>query len=96
MEQSCNFLLYTIIRESQGTAYIKLRLKLHHQSGIKEGDSPLLTLSIRLSYKQAKYLTHSGILGWAMDVGMEQSCNFPLYMIVMERQETAYIELRVK
>ena len=27
---------------------------------------------------------------------MEQSCNFFLYMIKMERQDTAYIELRVE
>ena len=31
-----------------------------------------------------------------MDAGMEQSCNFLLYMIIMERQDTTYTEFRVE
>ena len=71
-------------------------VKLHHQDGIKEGGSPLLTLSNILNYKQATCENDSGILGWAVGVGMEQSCNILLYTIIMERQETTYIEFRVK
>ena len=91
MEQICNFLPYTIMRGSQDTAYIELRVKIHDQDGIKDGGSPLLTLSNLLNYKQATCETDSVILGWAVGVGIEQSCNFLLYTIIMERQETAYI-----
>ena len=31
-----------------------------------------------------------------MLAAMEQSCNFLIYMIIIERQDTAYIELMVK
>ena len=41
MEQSCNFLIYTIIMERQGTAYIELRVKLHHADGPEDGETSL-------------------------------------------------------
>ena len=50
MEQSCNFLLYMIKMERQDTAYIELRVEIHHEDIIKESDSPHQTLSFLLNY----------------------------------------------
>ena len=86
-EQSCNFLLYTIIMERQETAYIELRVKLHHTDGLTRVTLPNLL--------QTTFRIDSGTLGWAMDAGMKQIC-ISFYTITVERQVTAYIDLRVK
>ena len=41
MEQSCTFLIHTIIMERQDTTYIELRVKLHHADGLKKGETSL-------------------------------------------------------
>ena len=38
MEQSCHFLLYTIIMERQDTTYTEFRVELLHEDGYKEDD----------------------------------------------------------
>ena len=55
MEQSCNFLLYMIKMERQDTAYIELRVEIHHEDRVKEGDSPHQTLSFLLNYIPSKF-----------------------------------------
>ena len=54
MEQIC-ISYYTITVEGQVTAYIDLRVKLHHGDGLTEGDTPLQTLSYFLNYIQTKF-----------------------------------------
>ena len=57
---------------------------------------PFQTLFYLLNYTQANFQSDSGNLRWAVVAGMEQSCNFLLYMIKWERQDTTYIEFIVK
>ena len=96
MGQSCNFLIYTIIMERQNTLYIELRVKLHLGDGLKDGDSSLYTLFNLFNYIQTTFQSDLGILGWLVSSGIEKSCNFLLHSITIERQVSAYIELRVK
>ena len=57
MKQIC-ISFYTITVERQVTAYIDLRVKLHHGDGLTEGDPPpppLQTLSYFPNYIQTKF-----------------------------------------
>ena len=82
--------------ERQNTLYIELRVKLHHEDGLKEGDSSLYSLFNLLNYIQTTFQSDLGILVWPVSSGMEKSCNFSLHSITIERQVSAHIELKVK
>ena len=78
--------------EHQVTAYIELRVKFITTMGLQMATTPSQTLFYILNYIQTKFRSDWKNFGWAIEAGMEQSCNFLLYMIEMERQDTAYIE----
>ena len=41
IEKSCNFLLHSITSERQVSAYIELKVKLHHNGGLTDDNNPL-------------------------------------------------------
>ena len=71
--------------ERQVIADTELRVKLHHQYETKESGSDFPTLSNHLNYNQAKFESDAGNLMWTTSTGMEQSCNYLLCAITLER-----------
>ena len=51
------------MKKRQVIAYNEFRVKIHHEDGLEEGDSPTQNLSYVVNYVQAKFESDPCILG---------------------------------